>query len=121
MIKLHLYSLYLFIIIFLFFFLTISFSYFQFIRECEARLVVDQMTYLQAYVPEMVQAERLSDLSNLFTLFSGIPKALEPVKKEFRAKVRQEGNNLVNNVRNRILEFEIHPNENTTDIWLFDM
>lgn len=66
-------------------------SMIKFIRECEARLVVDQMTYLQAYVPEMVQAERLSDLSNLFTLFSGIPKALEPVKKEFRAKVRQEG------------------------------
>ena len=39
----------------------------------------------------MVQTEQLSDLSNLFILFSGIPRALDPVVKEFREKVKEEG------------------------------
>ena len=63
----------------------------QFIRECEARLVSDQMSYLLTYVPEMVHGERLDDLSNLFILFNEIPKALEPVKEEFKSRVTQQG------------------------------
>ena len=67
------------------------FFFSQFIRECEARLVSDQMSYLLTYVPEIVHGERLPDLSNLFVLLSGIPKSLEPVKAEFKERVKQQG------------------------------
>lgn len=39
----------------------------------------------------MMQKEQLVDLSNLFVLLGRIPKTLEPVVKEFREKVKDEG------------------------------
>lgn len=39
----------------------------------------------------MVQSEELMDLSNLFILFNVIPRALDPVVKEFTNKVKNEG------------------------------
>lgn len=40
----------------------------------------------------MIQSEQLENLSNLFVLLSRIPKTLEPVVKEFKDKVINDGN-----------------------------
>lgn len=39
----------------------------------------------------MMQTEQLTNLSNLFLLLGRVPKTLEPVVKEFREKVKDEG------------------------------
>ena len=39
----------------------------------------------------MVHEERERDLSNLFALLNGIPRALDPVVSEFEAHVREHG------------------------------
>ena len=51
----------------------------------------DQMDYLHSCVPRMVQEEQFEDLSHMFQLFKGIPRALNPVVDEFRERVRQQG------------------------------
>lgn len=64
----------------------------QFVRECEARLVEDyKVDYLYANVREMVTKEKRHDLSNLFLLLNGIPKALNPVIDEFQEHVENLG------------------------------
>ena len=64
----------------------------QFIRECEARLVEDyKVDYLYTHVRAMVQEEQKRDLSNLFILLSGIPRALDPVVTEFEEHVKSQG------------------------------
>lgn len=64
----------------------------QFIRECESRLVVDyKESYLYAHTREMVRQENSSDLSNLFILLNGIPKALQPVVQEFEEHIKERG------------------------------
>lgn len=64
----------------------------QFVRECEARLVEDyKVDYLYAHVKEMVAKEKRHDLSNLFILLNGIPKALNPVVVEFQEHVQNLG------------------------------
>ena len=64
----------------------------QFVRECEARLVEDyKVDYLYDHVKEMVTKEKRQDLSNLFILLNGIPKALNPVVEEFQQHVQELG------------------------------
>ena len=64
----------------------------QFVRECEARLVEDyKVDYLYDHVKEMVTKEKRQDLSNLFVLLNGIPKALNPVVVEFQQHVQELG------------------------------
>ena len=64
----------------------------QFVRECEARLVEDyKVGYLYSHVREMVAKEKRYDLSNLFVLLNGIPKALIPVVEEFQEHVQNLG------------------------------
>ena len=58
------------------------------------------MSYLLTYVPEMIHGERLQDLSNLFILLNEIPKALEPVKEEFKKRVTEHGRIDINNYNN---------------------
>jgi hypothetical protein len=47
--------------------------------------------YIYAHCKEMVQEERVTDMSNLFILFNGIPNALEPIIREFEGHVRHQG------------------------------
>ena len=55
-------------------------------------MVVDyQVDYLYAHVREMVTKEKRHDLSNLFLLLNGIPKALNPVIDEFQKHVESLG------------------------------
>lgn len=64
----------------------------QFIRECEARLVVDYMEdYLYPHMQDMIHQEKHSDLSNLYTLLNGIPKALQPAVRTFEEHVKNQG------------------------------
>ena len=49
------------------------------------------MDYLYAHVREMVTKEKRHDLSNLFVLLNGIPKALNPVIDEFQEHVENLG------------------------------
>ena len=49
------------------------------------------MDYLYAHVREMVTKEKRHDLSNLFILLNGIPKALNPVIDEFQEHVENLG------------------------------
>ena len=49
------------------------------------------MDYLYAHTRAMVQEERRRDLSNLFILLNGIPRALEPVIAEFEDHVKCQG------------------------------
>ena len=64
----------------------------QFVRECEARLVEDyKVDYLYDHVKEMVTKEKRQDLANLFILLNGIPKALNPVVEEFQQHVQELG------------------------------
>ncbi len=48
-------------------------------------------TYIYAHTRDMVRREDLADLSNLFVLFSGIPKALQPIVQEFEEHVKEQG------------------------------
>ena len=74
----------------LFFIASVSSS--QFVRECEARLVEDyKVDYLYAHVRDMITKEKRYDLSNLFVLLNGIPKALIPVVEEFQEHVKNLG------------------------------
>ena len=49
------------------------------------------MDYLYDHVKEMVTKEKRQDLSNLFILLNGIPKALNPVVEEFQQHVQELG------------------------------
>ena len=70
----------------------VSGSLSQFVRECEARLVEDyKVDYLYAHVRDMITKEKRYDLSNLFVLLNGIPKALIPVVEEFQEHVQNLG------------------------------
>lgn len=60
-------------------------------RECEARLVSDHLEYLHSCVPDMIMSEQLEDLSNIFILLKGIPRALDPVVAAFRKRVSHQG------------------------------
>ena len=50
-----------------------------------------KVDYLYAHVKEMVAKEKRHDLSNLFILLNGIPKALNPVVVEFQEHVQNLG------------------------------
>ncbi|XP_019857070.1 PREDICTED: cullin-2-like isoform X2 [Amphimedon queenslandica] len=63
----------------------------EFVRECEMKLVTDQLQYLLSYVPQMMRSEQFENLSNLFILLSRIPKTLETLIKEFKEKVTNDG------------------------------
>ena len=48
-------------------------------------------SYIYMHTKDMVQQENLNDLSNLFILFGGIQKALQPIVKEFEEHVKEQG------------------------------
>lgn len=48
-------------------------------------------TYIYGHVRDMVRQETATDLSNLFILFNGIPKALQPIIMEFEEHVKEQG------------------------------
>lgn len=47
--------------------------------------------YIYAHTRDMIRQENLTDLSNLFVLFSGIQKALQPIVHEFEDHVKEQG------------------------------
>ena len=47
--------------------------------------------YLYAHTRDMIRQENTADLSNLFFLLNGIPKALQPVVYEFEQHVKEQG------------------------------
>ena len=49
------------------------------------------MDYLYAHTRAMVHDERVKDLSNLFFLLSGIPRAMDPVIAEFENHIKSQG------------------------------
>lgn len=64
----------------------------KFVRECESCLVVHYKdTYIYTHIRDMVRQENAADLSNLFILFNGIPKALQPVVQQFEEHVKEQG------------------------------
>ena len=48
-------------------------------------------TYIYTHIRDMVRQENAADLSNLFILFNGIPKALQPVVQQFEEHVKEQG------------------------------
>lgn len=48
-------------------------------------------SYIYAHSRDMVRQENLTNLSNLFILFNGIPKALQPIVAEFGEHVKEQG------------------------------
>ena len=47
--------------------------------------------YIYTHTRDMVRQENSADLSNLFLLFSNIPKALQPIVQEFEDHVKEKG------------------------------
>lgn len=48
-------------------------------------------SYIYTHTRDMVRQESATDLSNLFILFSGIPKALLSIVQEFKEHVKEQG------------------------------
>lgn len=48
-------------------------------------------SYIHTHIRDMVRGENLTDLSNLFILFSNIQKALQPIVREFEEHVNEQG------------------------------
>lgn len=67
-------------------------SHTKYMRECEAHLIEDYKDdYLYAHTRTMMKEERFKDLSNLYFLLSGIPRALDPIISNFEEHVTAQG------------------------------
>ena len=67
----------------------------QYMRECEAHLIEDYKDdYLYAHTRTMMKEERFKDLSNLYFLLSGIPRALDPIISNFEEHVTAQGSSV---------------------------